>query len=157
MAGVPDDVYDPGQLRARLAELEHELRLRMDDVIRLDRELRHAHDDIAVKDEYIQQLAAEADTLDRIRALLGRLPFGLRIRALLEGRLGFGAAKPSEPSEQPARPRDPTSGASRRARSQAARAVHRLAPNGTLRARSVTAARSVGHRLPSSTPRSPGS
>jgi hypothetical protein len=154
MAGVPDDVYDPGQLRARLVELEHELHLRMDEVIRLDRELRHAHDDIAVKNEYIQQLTAEADTLDRIRALLGRLPFGLRIRALLEGRLGFGAAKPSE---QPVRPRAPTSEATRRARSQAARAVHRLAPHGTLRERSVTAARSVGHRAPSSTPRSSGS
>jgi hypothetical protein len=154
MAGVPDDVYDPGQLRARLAELEHELHLRMDDVIRLDRELRHAHEDIAVKDEYIQQLTAEADTLDRIRALLGRLPFGLRIRAVLEGRLGFGPAKPSEPS---GRARPSTSEATRRARSQAARAVHRLAPDGTLRGRSVTAARSVGQRPPSSTPRSPGS
>lgn len=154
MAGVPDDVYDPGQLRARLAELEHELHLRMDDVIRLDRELRHAHDDIAVKDEYIQQLTAEADTLDRIRALLGRLPFGLRIRALLEGRLGFGAAKQSEPSGQ-ARPSK--SAMTRRARSQAALAVHRLAPSGSLRARSVSVVRSVGQRTPSRSPRSPGS
>ncbi|HEY5098408.1 MAG TPA: hypothetical protein VII46_10180 [Acidimicrobiales bacterium] len=154
MAGVPDDVYDPGQLPARLAELEHELQLRMDDVIRLDRELRHAHDDIAVKNEFIQQLTAEADTLDRIRALLGRLPFGLRLRALLEGRLGFGAAKPSA---KPVGPRAPTSEATQRARAQAARAVHRLAPQGTLRERSVTAARSAGHRVPSSTPRSSGS
>jgi FtsZ-binding cell division protein ZapB len=154
MAGVPDDVYDAGQLRARLAELEHELQLRMDDVTRLDRELRHAHDDIAVKNEFIQQLSAEADTLDRIRALLGRLPFGLRIRALVEGRLGFGGAKPSQP---PAGPRAPTAEATRRARSQAVRAVHRLAPQGTLRERSVTAARSMGHRVPSSTPRSSGS
>jgi len=154
MAGVPDDVYDAGQLRARLAELEHELRLRMDDVTRLDRELRHAHDDLAVKNEFIQQLSAEADTLDRIRALLGRLPFGRRIRALLQRRLGFGSATPGEP---PAAPRPPTSEATRRARSQAARAVHRLAPQGTLRERSVTAARSMGHRVPSSAPRSSGS
>ena len=154
MAGVPDDVYDPGHLRARLAELEHELHLRMEDVIRLDRELRHAHEDISVKDEYIRQLAAEADTLDRIRALLGRVPFGLRIRTLLEARLGFGAAKPREPS---VRRRASTSEVTRRARSQAGRAVRRLAPDGTIRARSVTAARSVGQRLPSSTPRSPGS
>jgi hypothetical protein len=154
MAGVPDDVDDPGQLRARLAELEHELHLRMDDIIRLDRELRHAHEDISVKDEYIRQLAAEADTLDRIRALLGRLPFGLRLRARLEGRLGFGA---TTPREQVVGPRASTSEATRRARSQAARAVHRLAPDGTLRARSVTAARSVGQHLPSGTPRSPGS
>jgi hypothetical protein len=153
MAGVPEDVYDPGQLPARLAELEHELHLRMDDVIRLDRELRAAHDDLAVKNEYIRQLTAEADTLDRIRALLGRLPFGLRIRALLEGHLGFGAAKPSQP---PVRPPAPTTGATRRARSQAARAVHRLAPQGSLRERSVTAARGIGHRSPSSTPRSSG-
>jgi hypothetical protein len=154
MAGVPDDVYDPGQLQARLAELEHELHLRMDDVVRLDRELRHAHDDIAVKNEYIQQLSAEADTLDRIRALVGRLPFGLRIRALLERRLGFGGVKSGQP---PVRPPAPTSEATRRARSQAARAVHRLAPHGTLRERSVIAARNIGHRVPSSTPRSSGS
>jgi len=154
MAGLPDDASDPGQLQARLAELEHELRLRMDDVVRLDRELRHAHEDVAVKDEYIRQLSAEADTLDRIRALLGRVPFGLRIRSLFEGRLGFDAAKPREPSGR-VRPSRPAM--SQRARSQAVLVVHRFAPSGSLRARSVVAARRVGQRPPSSSPRSPGS
>ena len=70
MEGSLDDVADAGALRARVGELEQELRLRMGDVTRLDRELRLARADVAVKDEYIAALNLEADKLQKIRDLV---------------------------------------------------------------------------------------
>ena len=77
-----DAVY----LRLRVDELEGELHSRMNEVIRLDRELRHARADVVVKDEYLAVLNAEADKLQRIRDLVARVPFGSSLVQSFDGR-----------------------------------------------------------------------
>jgi len=77
-----DAVY----LRSRVDELEGELQRRMDDVIRLDRELRHARADGVVKDEYLAVLDAEAHKLQRIRELVAKVPFGSWLVRSFDGR-----------------------------------------------------------------------
>lgn len=123
MEGSPDDVAGAPILRARVTELEQELRLRMEDVTRLDRELRLARADVMVKDEYIAMLNTEADKLQRIRDLMGRVPFGSRAAQTLEGQLRV------ESNPRPtlaARVRISYSAAARRARSLAGRLKRRL-------------------------------
>lgn len=109
---------DAGVLRARLAELEQELRLRMGDVTRLDRELRHSRADVAIKDEYIAALNLEADKLQKIRDLVGRVPFGsLMVQAIEEqARVG-----PNPGPRLVDQARVSSSVAARRARSRAGR------------------------------------
>lgn len=142
MADAPEHGLDEGQLRARVVELEHELRLRMGDVNRLDRELRHTRADVTVKDEFIAQLSREADKLQSIRDLMGRLPFGLRITSLVDRRIG---ARPDAHGESVVRSRKVEPVEVGRRRSEARRAVGRLAPHGTTRARAVNAALGVVH------------
>ncbi len=118
MEGSLDDVADAGALRARVGELEQELRLRMGDVTRLDRELRLARADVAVKDEYIAALNLEADKLQKIRDVFGRVPFGPHVVHALEVQLRVG------PDARPRlvdRARVSSSVAARRARSGAGR------------------------------------
>jgi hypothetical protein len=118
MEGAPNDLVDAASLGARLAELEQELRLRMAEVTRLDRELRHARADVTVKDEFIAALTLEADKLQRIRDLLGRVPYGSHIAQTFEGQLRV----PSQPRPSlAARARRAISVAARRARSRAGR------------------------------------
>jgi hypothetical protein len=90
MEGSPNGVADAGMLQARVAELEQELRLRMAEVTRLHRELRHARADVAVKDEYISVLSVEADKLQRVREQMGRVPYGSRVGRVVEAHLGVG-------------------------------------------------------------------
>jgi hypothetical protein len=90
MEGSPNGAADAGLLQARVAELEQELRLRMAEVSRLHRELRHARSDVAVKDEYISVLTVEADKLQRIREQMGRVPYGSQVGRLVESHLGVG-------------------------------------------------------------------
>jgi hypothetical protein len=123
MEGSPDDVADAPILRARVTELEQELLLRVGDVSRLDRELRHARADVIVKDEFIASLNLEADKLQRIRDLLGKVPFGSHAAQALEGQLRV------ESSPRPAlaaRIRITYSTATRRARSIAGRLKRRV-------------------------------
>jgi hypothetical protein len=90
MEGSPNGVSDAGLLQARVAELEQELQLRMAEVTRLHRELRHARADVAVKDDYISVLSVEADKLQRIREQMGRVPYGSRVGRVVESHLGVG-------------------------------------------------------------------
>ena len=90
MEGSSNGVADAGLLKARVAELEQELRLRMAEVIRLHRELRHVRSDLAVKDEYIAVLSMEADKLQRIREQVGRVPYGSKVGRAVEAHLGVG-------------------------------------------------------------------
>ena len=86
MEGTPDQGADAAYLRSRVGELEEALRLRMDEVVRLERELRHARADAVVRDEYLAVLNAEADKLQRIRDLAARVPFGSSAARLFEDR-----------------------------------------------------------------------
>lgn len=118
-----DGVVDPGLLRARVVELEQELRLRMDELTRLHTELRHARADVAVKDEYIAMLTVEADKLAKIRKVIRRVPYGPRVATVLEEQLGV------DPDARPtwaARTRAATLRGARRARSAAGRTKRRL-------------------------------
>lgn len=118
MEGSLDDVADAGALRARVAELEQELRLRMGDVNRLDRELRLARADVTVKDEYIAALNLEADKLQKIRDLVGRVPLGTYAIHAFEQQLRVGPdARPRLVDQA----RVSSSVAARRARSGAGR------------------------------------
>jgi len=106
-----------------VAELEEELRLRMTEVRRLDLELRHLRADVVVKDEFIAVLNVEADKVQKIRDLLGRVPFGSHIAQGLEKQLRVG------PDARPAladRVRSTASVGARRARSRAGRMKRRL-------------------------------
>ncbi len=118
MEGSLDDVADAGALRARVEELEQELRLRMGDVTRLDRELRLARADVTIKDEYIAALNLEADKLQKIRDLIGRVPFGPYVIHAFEEQLHVGPdARPRLVDQA----RVSSSVAARRARSGAGR------------------------------------
>ena len=158
MAEAPDHRVEYEQLQARVIELENELRLRMGDVNRLDRELRHSRADVAVKDEYIAQLSREADVLQSIRDLIARIPFGLRITLLIERRSGLGQAPRADGrGGQAGRPRNGTAPEVGRRREEARRAVGRLAPHGTTRAKVVNGALGMVHGTGGSSARSPGS
>lgn len=122
MEGSADGVVDPGLLRARVAELQQELRLRTGEVARLHSELRHARADVVVKDEYIAALTTEADKLERIRELLGRVPYGSHMAQAFEGHLRIG---PDVGPTVAARARDTTSQGARRAQSAAGRLKRR--------------------------------
>jgi hypothetical protein len=127
MEGSPDHVVDAAFLRSRVEELEDELRLRVEDVVRLDRELRHARADVTVKDEYITVLNREADKLQKIRDLLGRVPFGSHIAQVFEGQLRVG------PEDRPAlveRAKVTYSVTARRARSRGGRIKRRVLGSG---------------------------
>jgi hypothetical protein len=87
MEGSVDDVAEARLLRARVSELEGELRLRMEELSRLDRELRHARADVTVKDEFIAELTFDADSFQRLRNLLGRLPYGAHLVVAFDRRL----------------------------------------------------------------------
>jgi hypothetical protein len=118
MEGSRDDVADMRILRARVVELEEELRLRIGDVTRLDRELRHARADVTVKDEFIAALNQEADRVQKIRGLFGRVPYGSHILLALEGHVRVGAdPRPTLTT----RARVVAAKAARRARSRAGR------------------------------------
>jgi hypothetical protein len=90
----------------------------MGDVTRLDRELRHSRADVAIKDEYIAALNLEADKLQKIRDLVGRVPFGsLMVQAIEEqARVG-----PNPGPRLVDQARVSSSVAARRARSRAGR------------------------------------
>jgi len=118
MEGSLDDVADAGVLRARVVELEQELRLRMGDVTRLDRELRLSRADVTIKDEYIAALNLEADKLQKIRDLIGRFPFGPYVVHALEEQLRVGPDVRPRLVDQA---RISSSVAARRARSRAGR------------------------------------
>ena len=154
MAGARDDVPDSGQLQARVAELDSELRLRMADVRRLDRELRHARADLTVKDEYIEHLAADADKLQAIREVVWRIPLALKIRVFVARRTGSG---PDVAGARPAVTRKAAHPAPGRVRSDARRAVGRLAPHGSRRAQAVNTALGVVHGTGGHATRPPGS
>jgi hypothetical protein len=131
MEGSSEDVADAGMLRARVAELEEELRLRMGQVTRLDRELRHARAEVTVKDEFISVLNVEADKFQKVRDLLGRVPYGSKVAGVFEQQLRVG---PDARPTLAARAKVTSSVAARRARSRAGRLKRRVM--GSVRPRS---------------------
>jgi hypothetical protein len=158
MTDAPDHHLEYEQLQSRVIELENELRLRMGDVNRLDRELRHSRADVAVKDEYIAQLSREADVLQSIRNLIAKIPFGLRITVLIEQRVGLGRdSRPGTRAANSVRPGKRAAPEIGRRRVELRRAVGRLAPHGTTRARVVNGALGMVHGAGGSSARSPGS